>query len=505
MKIETFLRHWRLQENPFVAEEARDDDIYQKIMNDGVAHPEFEKIFGRPDRPSTSVVFGEKGSGKTALRLLMEQRLREHNETHPDSKTWIVRYDEWNHMVDRTVGSEADANDPANFLKIRLDDHIDKMISMVVSEIVDAASRSSSSKVSRELSKTLRKLPRQHRLDLAYLTVLYDQPTLSTRSERWRKISSILKVNQFFTPIHAMYALGGGVMLGLLGVLAVMTGSIPVLFAFIAIALGGLVSFLCLWVKLGPFFRNLKKRKRITEEIKVVDHPSSLLFQQLCTFKSSELDSLPLPTPADRDCRYELLGRLQRLIKGLGFVSMTVLIDRVDEPSLVNGDAKKMRNLIWPLFTHKILQQDGLGIKMLLPIELGYELRRENADFFMGARLDKGNLIERLEWTGVNLFDICNHRVEAAFEAEEGAEGEVPTALKDLFEDKVSVQDLVDALDQMKQPRDAFKFLYEIIIQHCKGSTDADPEFYIPKLTLEQVRRHQAQRVQDLSRGYSAA
>lgn len=502
MKIETFLRHWRLQENPFVAEEARDDEIYQKIMTEGVAHPEFEKIFGRPDRPSTSVVFGEKGSGKTALRLLMEERLREYNNSHDNNKTWIVRYDEWNHMVDRTVGSEAAANDPKNFQKIRLDDHIDKIVSMVVTEIVDAASRPGTSKVSRELSKTLRKLPRQHRLDLAYLTLLYDQPSLSTRSERWRKLSATLKVNQFFTPIHAVYTFGAGCMLALLGILDITVAGLLMPYSFVGVAVGGLLAFLAAWSGLGPFFKNLKRRKKIDEEIKVVDHPGSLLFQQLCKFKSNELDSLPLPTPGDRDCRYELLGRLQRLIKGLGFVSMTVLVDRVDEPSLVNGDAKKMRNLIWPLFTHKILQQDGIGIKMLLPIELGYELRRENADFFMGARLDKGNLIERLEWTGVSLFDICNHRVEAVCES---AEGEEPTALKDLFEEKVSVQDLVDALDQMKQPRDAFKFLYEIIIQHCKGSTDADPEFYIPKLTLEQVRRHQAQRVQDLSRGYSAA
>lgn len=501
MKIETFLSHWRLQENPFVAEEARDDDIYQKIMTEGVAHPEFEKIYGRPDRPSTSVVFGEKGSGKTALRLLMEERLREYNDKNPECKTWIVRYDEWNHMVDRTVGSEAAANDPANFQKIRLDDHIDKIISMVVTEIVDAASRSSSSKTSRELAKTLRRLPRQHRLDLAYLTLLYDQPSLSTRAERWKKISSVLKVNQFLNPIHEIYVMFGGIILALLGVLAV-TNGVFLPWSFIVMALGGVLAFLSGWVGLGPFFRNLKKRKKIDEEIKVVDHPGTLLFHQLCTIKSSEMDSLPLPTKGDRDCRYELLGRLQRMIRGLGFVSMTVLVDRVDEPSLVNGDSKKMRNLIWPLFTHKILQQDGLGIKMLLPIELGYELRRENADFFMGARLDKGNLIERLEWTGVNLFDICNQRVQAVCEP---VEGEALTALKDLFEEKVSVQDLVDALDQMKQPRDAFKFLYQIIIQHCKGSTDADPEFLIPKLTLEQVRRLQSQRVQDLSRGYSAA
>jgi len=502
MKIETFLKHWRLTENPFVAEEARDDDIYQAIMTEGVAHPEFEKIFGHPDRPSASVVFGEKGSGKTALRLLMEQRLREYNEKNPDKKTWIVRYDEWNHMVDRTVGSEAAASDPESFQKIRLDDHVDKIVSLVVTEIIDAASRSSNSKVSKELAKKLRKLPRQYRLDMAYLALLYDQPSLSTRSERWRKMSSILKINQFFGPIQAMYVFGAGLVMVMLGILDVTALGILGALSLIVIAAGGFLSFVSGWVGLGPYFANRKRRKIIDEEIKVVDHPAALLFQQLSCFKAAELDSLPMPTKDDRDCRYELLGRMQRLIRGLGFVSVTVLIDRVDEPSMVNGDARKMRNLMWPLFTHKILQQDGVGIKMLLPIELGYELRREDADFFHGARLDKGNLIERLEWTGVNLFDICNHRVEAVCEY---AEGEKPTVLRDLFEDKVSVQDLVDSLDQMKQPRDAFKFLYEIIIQHCKGSTDADPEFLIPKLTLEQVRRHQAQRVQDLSRGYSAA
>lgn len=502
MKIETFLSHWRLRKNPFVAEEARDDDIYHAIMHDGIAHPEFEKIFGRPDRPSASVVFGEKGSGKTALRLLMEQRLKEFNEEHPDRKTWIVRYDDWNHFVDRTVGSESEAAKPESFEKIRLEDHLDKIISMVTTEIVDAASRPSSSKVAKDLSKTLRRMPRQHRLDLAYLAVLYDQPSLSTRSERWGKLSKLTKVNQLLNPIQVMYLFGGGLMLTLLGLLDLLVAGIFGPYSLLGVAAGGLVTFLSGWFGMGPFFRNLKRRKNIADEVKVVDHPLPLLFQQLCSFRSSELDSLPLPTRGEQDARYELLGRLQRLIRGLGFVSMTVLVDRVDEPSMVNGNSRKMRNLMWPLFTHKVLQQDGLGIKMLLPIELGYELKRENADFFMGARLDKGNLIERLEWTGVNLFDICNHRVQSVCDADEN-EGCI--TLKDMFDEGVSVQDLVDALDQMKQPRDAFKFLYEIIIQHCKGSTDADPEFKIPKLTLEQVRRHQAQRVQDLSRGYSAA
>ena len=498
MKIETFFNHWKLRENPFTAEEARDDDVYARIMSDGVAHPEFEKIFGRPERPSTSVVFGEKGSGKTALRLLMEQRLKEYNDQNPRKKTWIVRYDEWNHMVDRAVGAE-NADDPENFKRIRLEDHIDKLISMVVTELIDAASRPKSSKIAKELGKNLRKMPRQHRLDLAYLAVLYDQPSLSTRNERWHKISKILRVNQLVSPAFLLYLFGGGAMVTFLSLYAIFTGFIDPI-SITAVAAGGLATFLGGYFGLGQFIKNRKRRKVIQSELKVVDHPTSTLTKQLGNLKASELDALPLPTPGDQDCRYELLGRLQRILKGLDFMSLTVLVDRVDEPSLVNGDAKKMRNLIWPLFSHKMLQHDGMGIKMLLPIELGYELKREDGDFFSRARLDKGNLIERLEWTGVNLYDICNQRVQAVCE-----DTETPTLLKDLFEERVSVQDLVDSLDQMKQPRDAFKFLYEVIIQHCKGSTDADPEFLIPKLTLDQARRHQAQRVSDLARGFSAA
>lgn len=499
MKIETFFQHWNLRENPFTAEEARDDDVYARIMREGVAHPEFEKIFGRPERPSTSVVFGEKGSGKTALRLLMEQRLKEYNEANPKKKTWIVRYDEWNHMVDRAVGAE-NAEDPEQFKRIRLEDHIDKLVSMVVTEIVDAASRPASSKVAKELGKTLRKMPRQHRLDLAYLAVLYDQPSLSTRNERWKKLSKLLRVNQFVSPTTLLYLFGCGSVVTFLSLFDVLTLNVGLPYTLFTAAGGALATFVGGYFGLGQFMKNRKRRKSIQSEIRVVDHPTSTLAKQLGSLKPSELDALPLPTVGDQDCRYELLGRLQRILKGLNFFSITVLVDRVDEPSLVNGNPKKMRNLIWPLFSHKMLQHDGMGIKMLLPIELGYELKREDADFFSRARLDKGNLIERLEWTGVNLYDICNQRVRAVFDGEDS-----PTLLKDLFEERVSVQDLVDSLDQMKQPRDAFKFLYEVIIQHCKGSTDADPEFLIPKLTLDQARRHQAQRVSDLARGFSAA
>lgn len=173
MNIDTFFSHWNLSENPFVAEEARDDLVYQRIMALGVAHPDFEKLFGNPGKPSTAVVFGEKGSGKTALRLLMEDRLKEYNKTNPDKKSWIVHYDEFNHFVDRVAGG----NTPKAFSKVRTEDHMDKIMSLVVTDLADTLTNPKDEE-NAAVVKKVRSMPRQQRLDLACLVFLYDQPSL---------------------------------------------------------------------------------------------------------------------------------------------------------------------------------------------------------------------------------------------------------------------------------------------------------------------------------------
>ena len=65
MLVENFLSKHGLRENPFEAEEARDDPVLERLLDSGATHPDFAKILGRIDHPTTSVVFGEKGSGKT--------------------------------------------------------------------------------------------------------------------------------------------------------------------------------------------------------------------------------------------------------------------------------------------------------------------------------------------------------------------------------------------------------------------------------------------------------
>ena len=189
------------------------------------------------------------------------------------------------------------------------------------------------------------------------------------------------------------------------------------------------------------------------------------------------------------------------LLKSLGYAGMIVLVDRVDEPTAVAGDAQKMRSLIWPMFDNKFLKQDGIGLKLLLPVELSYLLQKEGPEFFQEARLDKQNMIERLTWSGATLYDLCSGRVNAC----RSPEHTEPIVLTDFFEEGVDRTALIDALDQMHQPRDAFKFMYNVIQEHCRLLPDDAADFKVDRLTLESARRNQSQRVQEFFRGLTPA
>src|SRR3954463_628277 len=110
MNISQFFEHWRIVENPFRGEEARHDTVFARVGFNGAApataapasggpvavdaapqnggsaearariepathHSDFDKIIGELGRPSTAIVFGEKGSGKTAIRLQIAERI----------------------------------------------------------------------------------------------------------------------------------------------------------------------------------------------------------------------------------------------------------------------------------------------------------------------------------------------------------------------------------------------------------------------------------------------
>ncbi|MEM9753530.1 MAG: hypothetical protein AAF916_09110, partial [Planctomycetota bacterium] len=104
-----------------------------------------------------------------------------------------------------------------------------------------------------------------------------------------------------------------------------------------------------------------------------------------------------------------------------------------------------------------------------------------------------------LTWSGATLYDLCSSRLNIVrpMNAEK-------MSLTDLFTDDVDRSMLIDALDQMHQPRDAFKFMYGVIQEHCRLMPEESAEFQIARLTLDNVRRNQSQRVQELYRGLTA-
>jgi hypothetical protein len=104
MKVHEFLEHHGIAGNPFAEEDAQTDAVFKRDCLETTFHPAWDKILGSPSDPSTSIVFGEKGSGKTALKLQMVRQFERHNEAHPDARAFVVLYDDFNPFLDRFVG-----------------------------------------------------------------------------------------------------------------------------------------------------------------------------------------------------------------------------------------------------------------------------------------------------------------------------------------------------------------------------------------------------------------
>src|SRR5690606_35970721 len=89
----------------------------------------------------------------------------------------------------------------------------------------------------------------------------------------------------------------------------------------------------------------------------------------LMHFSGAELAGQPCPNKGSTDDRYELLLKFQGLLQSLGYRGLIVLVDRVDEPHLINGSAELMKMLVWPMLDNKFLKHPGLGLKMMLRSE----------------------------------------------------------------------------------------------------------------------------------------
>ncbi|MGA2033954.1 MAG: hypothetical protein ABSG68_17035 [Thermoguttaceae bacterium] len=482
MRIQQFLEHHGIGSNPFADEDAQTDLVFKGACIRAVYHPAWDKIYGDPSEPATAVVFGEKGSGKTAVRMQIARRLEDYNADHPDRQVFVVQYDDFNPFLDRfreRFSSRWRRRMDWTLGQWRLWDHIDAVLALAVTQLVDRVLgvKQVRHPAARDEPLPVESLDRPQGRDLLLLAACYDQSTAENVETRWHQVRRKLR----FPTWRAKWSLGVGIAVTML--LAVLAGWLTWKWQWrVAYCQWMLVALAAGWLPHGlRWAKWYWQARRIVRSTRVLSHNTNLLRRLLMKFAGRELIGQPLPSAQRTDDRYELLAKLQGLLRSLRLDGLLVLVDRVDEPYLVNGSTDLMQALVWPMLDNKFLKHPGLGIKLLLPSELERLLDRQPADFHQRARLDKQNLVRSLQWTGQSLFDLANARLKAC-----AGQNQSPGLAK-LFEPAVSEQRLKDALGTLRVPRHVFKFMYRLLTTHCNAHGDEQPVWQISSGTFESV------------------
>ena len=480
MKTAQFLEHYGVGINPFSQEDAQADHIFQQHCAETIFHPAWDKVLGDCSNPSTAVVFGEKGAGKTALRLQLLNAIGDWNQKNPNERAFIISYDDLNPFLDafrdRLRGRK---RQPDQCLQEwRLWDHMDALLTLSTRRLCNVVSDEHHDDPDLTLSR-MKQLPRLRKRDLLMLAAFYDQSSDQSHFRRWKRIKWRLG---FLTPGTSWRILiGVAVMVLTLGVTlrklpqdGFSTLGVLKSWWIWAIMAAGWIPCVRRWIQLWW------KSRQIASQVRILEHGTSTLRKILGSFYGREIDGQPMPSRDRSDDRYELMAKLQRILKPLGFTSMVVIVDRVDEPHLINGAPERMRDFLWPMFDNKFLKHPGIAFKMLLPKDVVYYLNREKKEFYERSRLDKQNLINSLEWTGESLYDMATNRLRACL----NDSSDKSVSIRSFFTDEVTEEELIERFDRLRVPRHLFRFLFRLLTDHCNASTEDNPVWKISQTTL---------------------
>jgi hypothetical protein len=335
-------------------------------------------------------------------------------------------------------------------------------VTQFVSSLVDPPAREASARAARLSAPQAR--------DLSLLAACYDQSTGETFPARWRK----LRARSGYRAWEGLWPWALGMAATALLVVAILLG----LWRGETAWAGRWWPWLLAAAAWGPWAwrraRSWWLASRIVRSMRTGNRTTGQLARALARMPEVDLAGQPLPAHARSDDRYELLAKFQAILAAQGYAGMVVVIDRLDEPHLINGSADRMRQVIWPILDNKFLKSPGIGCKLLLPLELYAFIEREDEQFNQRARLDKQNLVPSLEWSGETLYDIASTRVKAA------SMGTPPATLAQLFEPEVDQRRLLDGLRTLRVPRQLFKFLYRLLVAHCNSHTGEQAVYKIP-------------------------
>jgi hypothetical protein len=478
MKIQQFLEHHGIASNPFADEDAQTDLVFKGACIRTTYHPSWDKIYGDPKEPATAVVFGEKGSGKTALRLQIVRHLADYNADHPNGQVFVLQYDDFNAYLDRFRDrfSRRRRRMDRALEQWRLWDHMDSILAQAVTQLADRILEVKQARhpAARDDALPTGTLDPSQVRDVMLLTACYDQSTAENTLQRWRRLRQKLH----FPVWRSKWDLVLGIIVSLATIAFFVWWREWKLFATVwpyLIIAAGWAPRVWRWLKCHY------TAWRIVRNTRVLNHKTSLLRKILLQFPVGRIIGQPLPAYQRTDDRYELLAKLQGVLRSMHIEGIIVLVDRVDEPYLINGSTDLMRALIWPMLDNKFLKHPGLGIKLLLPIELERLVDREDRDFHQRARLDKQNMIRSLAWTGQSLYDMAIARIKAC-----AIDGSTPS-VGALFDQSVDQRRLIDAFASLRVPRHLFKFMYRLFTAHCNSHSDENPVWQISSGTFESV------------------
>jgi len=478
MKLHDLLAHHGIVANPFADEDAQTDPVFQDRCRTSAFHPQWDKVYGDPASPATSLVFGEKGAGKTALRFQMAAQIEDHNAKNAGSRLFVIEYDDFNPFLDRFADrlSGRKRRSPAKVLsEWKLWDHMDAILALGVTSLVDrllGVSQPSGPSANSLPVDALKRFDHFQKRDLLLLAACYDNSLTETFQSRWRRLRR--RIGYWPWQAWGLRGLGALVTAAVLGVVLYnrQYAWFKTAWPWLIIAAG--------WT---PWLVRCVQRGwaawGVARHLRSVTRHANPLRQVLMQFSYRDVSGQPIPNRERTDDRYELLYKFQGVLKALGFSGVIVLVDRVDEPHLIEGSLDNMKALVWSMLDNKFLKQPGVGLKLLLPIELAGYVEKENRDFYQRARLDKQNMVPSLEWSGHSLYDLANARVAAC-----GARGSSPK-LRDLFDASIDDHRLVDAFAALRAPRRLFKFLYNTLAAHCQLHVATAPSWQVAPSTFE--------------------